>query len=148
MKIKFLGATKNVTGSKFLLQCKGKNLLIDCGLFQERDLKNKNWDTFPFPPEEIDFILLTHAHLDHSGYLPKIVKEGFSGKILCTEPTAAIAKIALFDSAKLQVEDAEKKRKRHKKKGERDLILKYHYMKQKMLKMFFHFLKLFPIMKK
>jgi len=117
MKIKFFGATKNVTGSKFLLQCKGKNLLIDCGLFQERDLKNRNWEAFPFPTGEIDFILLTHAHLDHSGYLPKIVKDGFSGKILCTRPTAEITKIALFDSAKLMVEDAEKKRKRHQKEG-------------------------------
>jgi metallo-beta-lactamase family protein len=117
MKIKFIGATKNVTGSKFLLQCKGKNLLIDCGLFQERDLKNRNWEAFPFPTGEIDFILLTHAHLDHSGYLPKIVKDGFSGKILCTRPTAEITKIALFDSAKLMVEDAEKKRKRHQKEG-------------------------------
>ena len=117
MKIKFFGATKNVTGSKFLLQCKGKNLLIDCGLFQERDLKNRNWEAFPFPTGEIDFILLTHAHLDHSGYLPKIVKDGFSGKILCTRPTAEITKIALFDSAKLMVEDAGKKRKRHQKEG-------------------------------
>jgi metallo-beta-lactamase family protein len=117
MKIKFIGATKNVTGSKFLLQCKGKNLLIDCGLFQERDLKNRNWEAFPFPTGEIDFILLTHAHLDHSGYLPKIVKDGFSGKILCTRPTAEITKIALFDSAKLMVEDAEKKKKRHQKEG-------------------------------
>ncbi|HOK56605.1 MAG TPA: MBL fold metallo-hydrolase [bacterium] len=117
MRIKFLGATKNVTGSKFLLQIGGKNLLIDCGLFQERDLKNRNWEKFPVPPLEIDYILLTHAHLDHSGYLPKIVKDGFKGKILCTVPTAEITKIALLDSAKLQVEDAEKKRKRHQKEG-------------------------------
>ncbi|MGC8977491.1 MAG: MBL fold metallo-hydrolase RNA specificity domain-containing protein [Candidatus Ratteibacteria bacterium] len=117
MKIKFLGATKNVTGSKFLLECNGKKLLIDCGLFQERELKNRNWEKFPILPEEIDYILLTHAHLDHSGYLPKIVKDGFSGKILCTPPTSEITKIALIDSAKLQVEDAEKKRKRHEKEG-------------------------------
>ncbi|MCM8818613.1 MAG: MBL fold metallo-hydrolase [Candidatus Omnitrophica bacterium] len=117
MKIKFIGATKNVTGSKFLLQTGEKNILIDCGLFQERDLKNKNWEKFPFEVKKIDYILLTHAHLDHSGYLPKIVKDGFSGKILCTHPTAEITKIALIDSAKLQVEDAEKKRKRHQKEG-------------------------------
>lgn len=119
MKIKFLGATKNVTGSKFYLELDGKNLLVDCGLFQERELKNKNWEKFPVPPENIDYILLTHAHLDHSGYLPKIVKEGFNGKILCTEPTLEITKIALLDSAKLQVEDAEKKRKRHEKEGKK-----------------------------
>jgi metallo-beta-lactamase family protein len=115
MKIKFLGACKNVTGSKFFLQIDNINLLIDCGLFQERELKNKNWEPFPVPPEKINYILLTHAHLDHSGYLPRIVKEGFSGKILCTQPTAEITKIALIDSAKLMVEDAEKKRKRHEK---------------------------------
>jgi len=117
VKLKFLGATKNVTGSKFYLEMDGKNLLIDCGLFQEREFKNKNWEKFPVPPEKIDYILLTHAHLDHSGYLPKIVKEGFSGKILCTAPTYEITKIALLDSAKLQVEDAEKKRERHEKEG-------------------------------
>ncbi|MFN4227455.1 MAG: MBL fold metallo-hydrolase RNA specificity domain-containing protein [Candidatus Ratteibacteria bacterium] len=115
MIIKFLGATKNVTGSKFLISSNDKNILIDCGLFQERDLKNRNWDKFPFPPNKIDFILLTHAHLDHSGYLPKLVKDGFSGKILCTKPTFEITKIALIDSAKIQVEDAEKKKKRHEK---------------------------------
>jgi len=117
MKIKFLGACKNVTGSKFFLQIDNINLLIDCGLFQERELKNKNWEPFPVPPEKINYILLTHAHLDHSGYLPKIVKDGFSGKILCTKPTKEITKIALLDSAKLMVEDAEKKRKRHQKEG-------------------------------
>ena len=117
MKLKFLGATKNVTGSKFYLETDEKNLLIDCGLFQEREIKNKNWENFPVPPEKIDYILLTHAHLDHSGYLPKIVKEGFRGKIICTLPTEEITKIALLDSAKLQVEDAEKKRKRHEKEG-------------------------------
>jgi len=117
LKLKFLGATKNVTGSKFYLETDEKNLLIDCGLFQEREIKNKNWENFPVPPEKIDYILLTHAHLDHSGYLPKIVKEGFRGKIICTLPTEEITKIALLDSAKLQVEDAEKKRKRHEKEG-------------------------------
>jgi len=117
MKIKFLGACKNVTGSKFFLQIDGINLLIDCGLFQERELKNRNWEKFPVPPEKLNYILLTHAHLDHSGYLPKIVKDGFSGKILCTKPTKEITKIALLDSAKLMVEDAEKKRKRHQKEG-------------------------------
>lgn len=115
MKVKFLGATKNVTGSKFYLEIGDKRLLIDCGLFQERELKNKNWENFPVDPESIDYILLTHAHLDHSGYLPKIVKDGFSGKIICTKPTEEITKIALLDSAKLIVEDAEKKRKRHEK---------------------------------
>lgn len=117
MKIKILGAGKNVTGSKFLIEIKGVRILIDCGLFQERDFKNRNWEDFPVPPESIDAVFLTHAHLDHCGFLPKLVKDGFSGRIYCTEPTEEIAKIALLDSAKLQVEDAEKKRKRHEKEG-------------------------------
>ncbi|MDD5606757.1 MAG: MBL fold metallo-hydrolase, partial [Candidatus Pacebacteria bacterium] len=115
MKIKILGAAKNVTGSKFLLEISNKRFLIDCGFYQEWGLKHRNWEKFPIPPESIDAIVLTHAHLDHCGYLPKIVKDGFKGKIFCTEPTAEIAKIALLDSGKLQEEDAEKKKKRHKK---------------------------------
>ena len=115
MKVKILGAGKNVTGSKFLIEADGKKFLIDCGLFQERGLKNRNWDKLPVEPESIDFIILTHAHLDHCGYLPKIVRDGFEGKIYCTEPTEEIVKIALLDAGKLQEEDAEKKRKRHQK---------------------------------
>ncbi|MCD6407725.1 MBL fold metallo-hydrolase [bacterium] len=119
MKIKILGASKNVTGSKFLVETKNRRILIDCGLFQEREFKNRNWEEFPVEPESIDAVILTHAHLDHCGFLPKLVKDGFSGKIYCTEPTEEIAKIVLLDSAKLQVEDAEKKRKRHEKEGRR-----------------------------
>lgn len=117
MKIKFLGATKNVTGSKFLLEISGKRLMVDCGLFQEREMKNRNWDEFPVPPSSIDAIILTHAHLDHCGYLPRLVKYGFNGDIFCTEPTAEIAKITLLDAGKIQEEDAENKRKRHLKEG-------------------------------
>lgn len=115
MKIKFLGAAGNVTGSRFLLETGGKRLLVDCGLYQERDLSARNWDAFPVEPASLDTVLLTHAHLDHSGYLPKLVQEGFKGEIYCTEPTSEITRIALLDSAHLQEADAEFKKKRHRK---------------------------------
>ncbi|NOZ63468.1 MAG: MBL fold metallo-hydrolase [Caldiserica bacterium] len=117
MKIKFLGASQNVTGSRFLLENENHRVLIDCGLFQERALRFRNWEDFPVPPSSIDAVILTHAHLDHCGYLPKLVREGFRGNIFCTPPTREIAKIVLLDSAKLQEEDAAFKKKRHEKEG-------------------------------
>ena len=117
IKISFLGAAQNVTGSRHLLQANGVNILIDCGLYQERHFTDRNWEPFPFPPKDINAVLLTHAHLDHCGLLPKLVREGFSGPIYSTEATAEIAKIILLDAAKIQEEDAEHKRKRHKKQG-------------------------------
>lgn len=117
MKVKFLGAAKNVTGSKFLLDILNKRILIDCGIYQEREFKNRNWEKFPVEPGSIDAILLTHAHLDHCGYLPRLVKHGFRGTIHCTEPTAEITRITLLDSGKIQEEDAEKKKRRHEKEG-------------------------------
>jgi len=117
MKVKFLGATKNVTGSRFLVETENRRILVDCGLFQEREFRSRNWEDFPVPPSSIDFVILTHAHLDHTGYLPKLVKEGFKGKIICTHPTSEISKIALLDAGKLQEEDAEFKRRRHEREG-------------------------------
>ena len=117
IKLKFLGAAQNVTGSRHLLQANSVGLLVDCGFYQERQLRERNWDPFPIAPDSIDAVLLTHAHLDHCGLLPKLVREGFDGKIYCTVATAEIAKIILLDSAKIQEEDAEYKRKRHKKRG-------------------------------
>jgi len=117
IKLKFLGAAGNVTGSRHLLCANGVAILVDCGLYQERQFKTRNWDPFPEPPENINAVLLTHAHLDHCGLLPKLVREGFAGKIYCTAATAEIAKIILLDSAKIQQEDAEYKRKRHEKEG-------------------------------
>ena len=115
MKIHFHGAARSVTGSRHLLEVNGYKILLDCGLYQERDLRKRNWDPFVVPPSSIDAVFLTHAHLDHCGLLPKLVREGFSGKIYCTRATAEIAKIILLDAAKLQAEDAEYKRKRHKR---------------------------------
>ena len=117
IKLKFLGAAQNVTGSRHFLQANGASILVDCGLYQERQFRDRNWDSFPIPPNQIDAVLLTHAHLDHCGLMPKLVKEGFKGKIFCTEATAEIAQIIMLDSARLQVEDAEYKKKRHKKQG-------------------------------
>ncbi len=117
IKLRFLGAAQNVTGSRHMLEANGVRILIDCGLYQERHFRKRNWDRFPIPPDSINAALLTHAHLDHCGLLPKLVKEGFKGKIYCTSATAELARIILLDSAKIQEEDAEHKRKRHAKQG-------------------------------
>ena len=117
MKLSFLGAAQNVTGSRHLLEVNGTRLLVDCGLYQERQFKSRNWDPFVVDPATIDAVLLTHAHLDHCGLLPKLAKEGFKGPIYCTGATAEIARIILLDSAKIQEEDAEYKRKRHEREG-------------------------------
>jgi metallo-beta-lactamase family protein len=117
IKLRFLGAAQNVTGSRHLLETDGTRLLIDCGLYQERHFLSRNWDPFVVPPETLNAVLLTHAHLDHCGLLPKLVRDGFRGKIYCTEATAEITRVILLDSAKLQEEDAEHKLKRHRKEG-------------------------------
>jgi metallo-beta-lactamase family protein len=117
IKLKFLGAAQNVTGSRYMLETDGVRLLVDCGLYQERDLRARNWDPFPVPPDSIDAVLLTHAHLDHCGLLPKLVREGFRGKIHCTSATAEIAQIVLLDSGHIQEEDARFKKERHEREG-------------------------------
>jgi len=114
IKLTFFGAARNVTGSSYLVEANGRRILVDCGFYQERNLKHRNWDPFPVPAKTIDAVLLTHAHLDHCGRLPKLVKEGFKGTIFCTPATADIAQIILKDSAKIQEEDAFNKRRRHK----------------------------------
>ncbi len=89
MKLTFLGATGTVTGSKYLLEDDGKKFLIDCGLFQGlKELRLRNWEKPPFDPASIDAVILTHAHIDHSGYLPKLVKSGFKGPVYCSPATA------------------------------------------------------------
>jgi metallo-beta-lactamase family protein len=116
-QLRFLGAAESVTGSRHLLEFNHTKILIDCGLYQERDLQNRNWEDFGVEPADVDAVLLTHAHLDHCGLLPKFVKSGFKGRIYCTEATADIAKIVILDAGKIQEEDAEFKRKRHRKAG-------------------------------
>ncbi len=117
IKLNFFGAAQNVTGSCYLVEANGARILIDCGLYQERDLKQRNWDAFPVSPATINAVLLTHAHLDHCGRLPKLVKEGFRGKIFCTPATADIAQIIMKDSAFLQEEDIKHKKARHEEQG-------------------------------
>lgn len=109
IEIQFLGAAGTVTGSKYLIQTNNKKILVDCGLFQGlKKLRLLNWDNLPLNVSNIDIILLTHGHLDHVGYLPRIVNQGFSGSIWGTVPTLDIAKIILEDSARIQEEDAER----------------------------------------
>ncbi len=104
-----LGAAETVTGSKHLLRTPELNILIDCGLFQGiKSLRMKNREELPVHPSEIDVLLLTHAHLDHCGYIPLFLKKGFRGKIYMTPPTRDLAEIILYDSAKIQEEDAER----------------------------------------
>lgn len=107
MQLRFLGAAQTVTGSKYLLTIKDKNVLIDCGLFQGlKELRLKNWEPFSVDPKSIDAVLLTHAHIDHSGYIPRLIKEGFKGSIYCTDATLGLCRILLPDTGYLQEEDA------------------------------------------
>jgi len=117
MRLTFRGANRQVTGSCYLLEAGGLNLLIDCGMFQERRFLHRNWEPFSFDPGEIDAVLLTHAHLDHCGLIPRLVKHGFTGPIYATEPSAELAQLVMEDSARLQLEDVKYKKKRHKKEN-------------------------------
>lgn len=108
VRLKFLGATRTVTGSKHLMDIDNFRLMVDCGMFQGmKMLRLRNWEPFPVDPATIDAIILTHAHIDHTGYLPRLVRDGFSGPIYCTPATADLVELLLRDSAKLQVEEAE-----------------------------------------
>jgi metallo-beta-lactamase family protein len=107
MKITFLGAVGTVTGSRFLIESGATRLLVDCGLYQGlKQLRLRNWRPPPFAPESLDAILLTHAHLDHSGYLPALARDGFAGPMHCTGPSQALCRILLPDSGYLHEEDA------------------------------------------
>ena len=107
-KISFYGGVGSVTGSKYLLESNGKKVLVDCGLFQGlRELRERNWAKQPFDPTEIDAVIITHAHIDHTGFLPRLVKLGFSGKVFTSRATGDLMKILLPDSARLQEEEAD-----------------------------------------
>jgi metallo-beta-lactamase family protein len=113
MYLTFIGAAGTVTGSKTCLEVGGERFLVDCGLFQgPRDVRSRNWDTFPIPPAGLTSIILSHAHLDHCGYLPALVRDGFDGPVHCSPNTAALVQIILRDSAHLQEEDAAFARKK------------------------------------
>jgi metallo-beta-lactamase family protein len=108
MQLQFLGATDTVTGSKYLLRHGGKSLLVDCGMFQGyKQLRLRNWAPLPLSPASIDAVILTHAHIDHSGYLPLLAREGFRGKVYCTEGTRDLCRILLPDCGYLMEEEAE-----------------------------------------
>ena len=124
MKLTFLGANRQVTGSSYLLEVPGLKdrrspfrIMIDHGMFQERKFLKRNWEDCPVPAKSIDVLLLTHAHLDHCGRIPKLVDEGFKGKIITTEPSVELARIVMKDSGRIQEEDARYKAKRFKKSG-------------------------------
>jgi metallo-beta-lactamase family protein len=106
--ISFLGAARTVTGSKYLIETGSTKVLVDAGLFQGlKELRERNWQDPPFVPADLDAIILTHAHLDHIGYLPRIVAKGFRGRVFCTQGTQDLARIVLPDSGRIQEEDAE-----------------------------------------
>jgi metallo-beta-lactamase family protein len=109
----FLGAARTVTGSKHLLEVDGRRILFDCGLFQGlKELRQRNWGPLPILPDTIDAVVLTHAHIDHTGWLPRLVGQGFKGPVYCTSGTADLCKLVLPDAAHLQEEDAKFANKR------------------------------------
>ena len=106
-QLTFLGAARTVTGSKYLLSHGGETILFDCGLFQGlKALRERNWEDFPVAPSSIRAVVLTHAHLDHVGYLPRLVAKGFDGRAFCTSGTADLCRLVLPDSGRIQEEDA------------------------------------------
>jgi metallo-beta-lactamase family protein len=117
MRLRFLGANRQVTGSCTLLEAGDARMLVDCGLYQERTLLSRNWDPMPVDAKSLDAVILTHAHLDHCGLLPKLVREGFSGPIYATPPTVEIAQIVLADAAHIAEYDVAFKKTRHAREG-------------------------------
>lgn len=118
MEIEFHGANKNVTGSCHLVRCNDKVLLVDCGMFQGgREMDEENRNDFGFEPSSVDFLILTHAHLDHCGRIPLLVKRGFKGKVVCTPATRELAKLVMLDSARIQEEEAAYKAKKKRRRN-------------------------------
>ncbi len=119
MQLTFMGANKQVTGSRYCLEAGGKRVLIDCGLFQERQYVERNWDQCPVDVKKIDAVLLTHAHLDHTGLLPRLVRQGYGGPVYATSATVELAGLVMRDAARIQEEDVAFKQKRHEREGRR-----------------------------
>lgn len=116
MKIRFCGAARTVTGSCYFVDLGDAKFVVDCGAFQGYNMESKNYDPFPFDPASIDYIFLTHAHYDHCGRLPILVKQGFKGRIISTQPTRDLTEVVLLDSAKIQLEDYERWESRAKRR--------------------------------
>lgn len=113
VNVKFLGGAESVTGSRYLLEIGDFRILFDCGIFQGlKELRLRNWDPFPVDQASIDAVIISHAHIDHTGYLPRLVAQGYNGKVYCTYPTGDLMEIMLMDSAKLQEEEASYARKK------------------------------------
>ena len=127
LKITCLGGVGSVTGSSYLIESpQGKKILVDCGLFQGgKRMENRNWADWGFAPEEINTLFLTHAHIDHSGRIPKLVKDGFRGKIITSPPTAELCEIMLLDSAHIQEMDAEWQTRKNKRQSKGDILPLY-----------------------
>ena len=125
MKISFHGADQGVTGSCHLIECAGKRVLIDCGMYQGgRELVEENTGSFGFEPADIDFLLLTHAHLDHCGRIPLLVKRGFTGEVITTAATVELARLVMLDAAGLQEEEARYQLRRARRhRGNTDKVL-------------------------
>ena len=119
MKLHFLGANRQVTGSRYCVEIGDFRLLVDCGMFQEREFQKRNWDECPIPASEIDAVVLTHAHIDHIGLLPRLVRQGFHGPVYATHATVDLADIMLKDAAHIQMEDVKYKQRRHQKQGKK-----------------------------
>ncbi|MBW2002193.1 MAG: MBL fold metallo-hydrolase, partial [Deltaproteobacteria bacterium] len=127
IKVTCLGAAGSVTGSNYLIEnSQGKKVLVDCGLFQGgKQIELRNWQDWGFDPTQIDTLFLTHAHIDHSGRIPKLVKDGFRGKIITSPPTAELCQIMLLDSAHVQEMDAEWQTRKDKRKGKKEILPLY-----------------------
>ena len=118
MEIEVFGAAKEVTGSCYSISLQDEKILVDCGMFQgSKDQERMNYENFPFNPSEYQALLLTHAHLDHCGRIPKLVKHGFKGKIYATDTTRELAFIIMMDSAKIAAEDTDHENRRRRKQG-------------------------------
>jgi len=117
VRLHFLGANRQVTGSRYLIETDSHRVMIDCGLFQERRFQDRNWQTSPIEPSRIDDLLLTHAHLDHVGLVPRLVARGYTGRIVTTKPSVDLARIVMEDAGYLQEEDIKYKKKRHRREG-------------------------------
>lgn len=128
MKISFHGADQGVTGSCHLIECAGKRILIDCGMYQGgRELVEENAEPFGFDPDSIDFLLLTHAHLDHCGRIPLLVKRGFCGEIITTSASLELARLVMLDSAGLQEEEARYQQRKAKRRGKNNSVFEPLY---------------------